>query len=247
LTSLREVSKNTLALLPNPPSPLNLSNNTDTDVTINTSIDPQRLQEIIEGAIAHFFNNPLAGKENNPYLEYASERLQLIPDSETDDPWLRETDLFGEPSHWGVKDTPQDKWVNFYTKALKGTEENTRKLLPSSKAENPFSKMVKTYIQPLIPTKETTPSEVSKDTETRLSAREEEETITTQTPPLVISPPQREGVEAKPNWLEAQATAIGYVKHPLEVILEWLDRAMVWLEEKILKVWQWVKSLWAKE
>jgi len=248
LTSLREVSKNTFTLLPNPPSPLNLSNNTDTDVTINTSIDPQRLQEIIEGAIAHFFgNNPLAGKENNPYLEYTSERLQLIPDSETDDPWLRETDLFGEPSHWGVKDTPQDEWVNFYTKGLQGTEENTRKLLPSSKGENPFSKLVKTYIQPLIPTKETTPTEVSKDTETRLSIKEEQKTITTQMPPLVVSPPQTQGVEAKPNWLEAQATAIGYVKHPLEVILEWLDRAMVWLEEKILKVWQWVKSLWAKE
>ena len=63
----------------------------------------------------------------------------------------------------------------------------------------------------------------------------------------MVSPPQTQGVEAKPNWLEAQATAIGYVKHPLEVILEWLDRAMVWLEEKILIVWQWVKSLWAKE
>lgn len=248
LISLREVSKNTLTLFPNPVSSLNLSNNTDTDVTIDTSIDPQRLQEIIEAAIVDFFgNNPLTGKENNPYLEYTSERIQLIPDSETDDPWLRETDLFGEPSHWGVKDTPEDEWVNFYTKGIQGTEENTRKLLPSSKAENPFSKLVKTYIQPRIPTKETSPSEVSKDTETRLSTREEEERISTQTPPLVISPPQTEGVEAKPNWLEAQATAIGYVKHPLEVILEWLDRAMVWLEEKILKIWQWVKSLWVKE
>jgi hypothetical protein len=248
LTSLGEVSKKTFRTLSTQGFTLNISNNTDTDVAINTSIDPQRLQEIIQARIAHFFgNNPLTGKENNPYLEYTSERLQLIPDSETDDPWLRETDLFGEPTYWGVKDTPEDEWVNFYTKALKGTEENTRKLLPSSKGENPFSKLVKTYIQPLIPTKETTPTEVSKDTETRLSIKEEQKTITTQTPPLVVSPPQREGVEAKPNWLEAQATAIGYVKHPLEVILEWLDRAMVWLEEKILKVWQWVKSLWAKE
>ena len=248
LTSLREVSKNTFTLLPNPQSSLNLSNNTDTDVTINTSIDGERLQEIIEGAIAYFFgNNPLAGKENNPYLEYSSERLQLIPDSETDDPWLRETDLFGEPSHWGVKETPQDEWVNFYTKALKGTEENTGKLLPSSKGENAFSKLVKTYIQPLIPTKETTRTEVSKDTETRLSTRVEEETISAETPPLVVLPTETEGVEAQPKWLEAQATAMGYVKHPLEVILEWLDRAMVWLEEKILKIWQWVKSLWVKE
>jgi hypothetical protein len=256
LTSLREVSKKTFSLLPTKGFTLNISNNTDTDVIINTSVEPERLQEIMKAAIVHFFgnnpgNNPLEGRvegrENNPYLEYACERLQLIRDSESDDPWLRETDLFGEPAHWGVKDTPPEEWVNFYTKGRPGTEENTRKLLPSSKPENPFSKLVKTYIQPLISTKETTPTEVSKDTETGLSIRKEQKTITSQTRPLVLSSPQSQGVEAKPNWLEAQATAIGYVKHPLEVILEWLDRVMVWLEEKILKVWQWVKSLWAKE
>jgi hypothetical protein len=48
-------------------------------------------------------------------------------------------------------------------------------------------------------------------------------------------------LEAAPDWIETQATPTGYVKHPLERLLEWLDLAMLWLEELIIKVWQWVK------
>lgn len=50
-------------------------------------------------------------------------------------------------------------------------------------------------------------------------------------------------LEAAPEWIETQATPMGYVKHPLEQILEWLDFAMVWIEEQILKVWRWIKQL----
>lgn len=40
------------------------------------------------------------------------------------------------------------------------------------------------------------------------------------------------------DWIEIKAKPAGYVKHPLEQILEWLDMAMLWLEEIIVKVWQ---------
>lgn len=45
-----------------------------------------------------------------------------------------------------------------------------------------------------------------------------------------------------PDWIETHATAMGYVKHPLEQLLEWLDHAMLWLEELLMKVFQWVRS-----
>ncbi|MCL1466906.1 hypothetical protein [Argonema galeatum] len=39
------------------------------------------------------------------------------------------------------------------------------------------------------------------------------------------------------DWIEIKAKPAGYVKHPLEHILELLDMAMLWLEEIIVKVW----------
>ena len=42
-----------------------------------------------------------------------------------------------------------------------------------------------------------------------------------------------------PDWIEADSRPAGYVKHPLEYLLEWLDAAMVWLENLLVKIWQW--------
>ncbi|HEY9750300.1 MAG TPA: hypothetical protein V6C63_16565 [Allocoleopsis sp.] len=48
------------------------------------------------------------------------------------------------------------------------------------------------------------------------------------------------------TWIEAEATSLGYVQHPLERVLGWLDRAMLWLEEKIIQIGQWLQQLWGK-
>ncbi|MBD2098143.1 hypothetical protein H6F90_24020 [Trichocoleus sp. FACHB-591] len=52
--------------------------------------------------------------------------------------------------------------------------------------------------------------------------------------------------ELSNTWIEAEATTLGYVKHPLERILGWLDRAMLWLEEVMLLAGQWLQQLWRK-
>lgn len=49
-------------------------------------------------------------------------------------------------------------------------------------------------------------------------------------------------VEHTPDWIETKATSIGYVKHPLESLLEWVDKALLFLEEVILAVLQWIKK-----
>ncbi|WRH68198.1 MAG: hypothetical protein RSE13_08195 [Planktothrix sp. GU0601_MAG3] len=43
-----------------------------------------------------------------------------------------------------------------------------------------------------------------------------------------------------PDWLEASVTSTGYIKHPLEKILGWLDQVMVKVEEAIAKTWYWL-------
>ncbi len=42
-------------------------------------------------------------------------------------------------------------------------------------------------------------------------------------------------------WLETKAESMGYVKHPLEQALEWLDRIMLQLEKIAGQVWKWAK------
>ncbi|HAA28017.1 MAG TPA: hypothetical protein DCE56_10580 [Cyanobacteria bacterium UBA8553] len=50
-------------------------------------------------------------------------------------------------------------------------------------------------------------------------------------------------LEPAHDWIETSATPSGYVKHPLERVLESVDRAMLWLEELAVKVWRWVQQL----
>lgn len=45
------------------------------------------------------------------------------------------------------------------------------------------------------------------------------------------------------DWIETKATITGYVKHPLEILLEWLDLAILWLEELAIRVWKWLLQL----
>ncbi|MEI6444631.1 MAG: hypothetical protein WCO29_16215 [Nostocales cyanobacterium ELA583] len=35
----------------------------------------------------------------------------------------------------------------------------------------------------------------------------------------------------KPDWIDISATSLGYEKHPLEQILEWLDQSILWIEQ----------------
>jgi hypothetical protein len=57
--------------------------------------------------------------------------------------------------------------------------------------------------------------------------------------------PLHSQVESQPEWIEVKATFIGYDKDALEQVLEWLDRAILWLEEIIVKVFQFLQRLWS--
>ncbi|MEQ8385974.1 MAG: hypothetical protein RH949_26810 [Coleofasciculus sp. A1-SPW-01] len=56
-----------------------------------------------------------------------------------------------------------------------------------------------------------------------------------------------ETVVKTPDWIETEAISTGYVKHPLEQILEWLDVGMLLLEEVTIKAWQWMRQFFTKD
>ncbi len=53
-------------------------------------------------------------------------------------------------------------------------------------------------------------------------------------------------VESQPDYIEADATLLGYVQPPLEKLLRWLDLTLLWLEERLIWLWQrvqqWIQS-----
>ncbi|NEP87184.1 MAG: hypothetical protein F6K18_10285 [Okeania sp. SIO2C2] len=45
--------------------------------------------------------------------------------------------------------------------------------------------------------------------------------------------------QKEPDCLEVASVSIGYIKHPLEEILGWVDVVMTWIEKVFAQVWQW--------
>ncbi|NER01824.1 MAG: hypothetical protein F6K17_03830 [Okeania sp. SIO3C4] len=41
------------------------------------------------------------------------------------------------------------------------------------------------------------------------------------------------------DYLEVASVSMGYIKHPLEEILGWVDIVMTWIEKVLAQIWQW--------
>jgi len=56
--------------------------------------------------------------------------------------------------------------------------------------------------------------------------------------------PQNNSADTKQegDYLETKAVSVGYIKHPLEQVLEWLDQIMLRLETIAVEVWEWAKT-----
>lgn len=69
-------------------------------------------------------------------------------------------------------------------------------------------------------------------------------TLPATSPDSSLDSATRSANQINTTWIETKATTVGYVKHPLERVLEWLDRAMLWMEEWAVKIGQWLQQLW---
>jgi hypothetical protein len=49
-------------------------------------------------------------------------------------------------------------------------------------------------------------------------------------------------LEIVPTYIETEVKLVGYVKHPLEQVLEWLDSGMLWIEKNIARMWHWLRN-----
>jgi hypothetical protein len=54
---------------------------------------------------------------------------------------------------------------------------------------------------------------------------------------------QLPNLDEKPEFVEVTATSVGYEKHILERILEWLDNLMLWLEDKFVRILKLIQQI----
>ncbi|MBL1174024.1 hypothetical protein [Pantanalinema sp. GBBB05] len=62
-------------------------------------------------------------------------------------------------------------------------------------------------------------------------------TVTPQSPTDRITP-------TMPDYIDIQATLLGYLYSPLERLLQWLDRWLLWCEDAVIRVWRWWQQVW---
>lgn len=232
-----------------------------------------KIQALIWAAIDYFFGDhrglpleqnrqtqkPLLNRRFVFKLPYSS---QLI--STDVDPWLSESDLFGDleaeskqtifaqpqtlihktkqalPSSHLIKYSWQkmsDRFQRFLPQLKQASElvkrqKTTHSVIETHKTANNAALIFGKGDYSSIATPKTTLSPVSQHRQESTSK------ISNQ----VHS--QSTEIDPAPDWIETHATAIGYVKHPLEQLLALLDRVMLWLEELLMKILQWIQQLW---
>ncbi|WP_066376623.1 hypothetical protein [Anabaena sp. CA = ATCC 33047] len=192
----------------------------------NLATRNQNITALIEVALNYFFG---VGKDKqllSQHDKFLPESNQLNNDNSIVDSWLNWQDLYGDSAT--------------VTKKLNSTVAPSASLglswqrqlnSPPSKAE---SNLVPSKKQPR---KLTRFQPKSRGAISPLRNTHEIVEISQQTHPETQA-------ETQPDWIETKATSVGYEKHILEQVLEWLDHAMLWLEEKLVKIFQRLQSLW---
>jgi hypothetical protein len=60
---------------------------------------------------------------------------------------------------------------------------------------------------------------------------------------ITLPQPEKSGIGNQPDYIEISASTVSYEKHPIEMILEWLDLIILWLEERIANALRFLKRL----
>ncbi|KAB8316323.1 hypothetical protein SD81_024240 [Tolypothrix campylonemoides VB511288] len=201
-----------------------------------------KIQALIWGAIHYFFGrNPKKLEQTTPTNSVEqlpiggnkkpqtalpqrppSSALPKSPDLQSEniaDPWLTMDDLFGDVQEVTVVNEQQ---------LLVTSSQTTKSALPTSPSIKTTGEINSKFKIPNFSSSSHSP--ISKpETHSNKAESVYQQRKTTQ-------------VEA-PDWIETQAQTVGYEKHPLEQILEWLDRAMLWLEDIFVKIGLFLRGL----
>jgi hypothetical protein len=203
-----------------------------------------RISRLIRAAIRYFLGQPPQAAVGN--WDAAAELPQAVPtlmqDAWLDDPWLAPMDLHSPETE--VRATPA---VASPTLVLEvpSQPESLPSLpewpsLPPASWRDRVSQLVQTLVgrltdrdRPVFPSFAATSAAAAG----------------------YLNPPETEGANslawqqpsrsaATTTWIDALATPIGYVKHPLEQLLDGIDRGLTWLEQQLSEIWHRLQTWW---
>ncbi|AFY75635.1 hypothetical protein Ple7327_0156 [Pleurocapsa sp. PCC 7327] len=175
--------------------------------------DPFQIQALIQAAIDYFFG------QRQEQLPLSGDKALKASPAEIEDPWLSWDDLYSETETVSTSDRTSHPDGSIPTQ------------LPP-----PSAKPVKSKKSP------STLRRSSRDRQAKPAVRHQNVTEVKQPSSIVPNQPTDNSLELDPDWIETKATPVGYVKHPLERILEWLDRLLLLAEEWVASIWRWLRQ-----
>jgi hypothetical protein len=175
--------------------------------------DPFQIQALIQAAIDYFFG------QRQEQLQLSGDETAKASPAEIEDPWLSWDDLYSETETVSTSDR---------TSRL---DDSVPIQLPPPSAKPVKSKKLPSTLR-----------RPSRDREAKPAVRHQNVTEVKQPSSIVPSQPTDNSLELDPDWIETKATPVGYVKHPLERILEWLDRLLLLTEEWVASIWRWLRQ-----
>lgn len=179
--------------------------------------------------------NQLRGNRSVPTTKQSSSSLANIEP----DPWLTINDLFGDApaARSASKEADVSRSLPAKKDRLSENEIKPRALQNRNSQQPKKQENSKRDRQSPGRGKGSIPTRSGKLARQQSSQQMQDDPSTINNP---ASDPHR---DEKPDFIETKATPMGYVKHPLEVLLEWLDRGMLLIEQAIVKVWRWLRNL----
>ncbi len=214
-----------------------------TNIAADETMSQLKIPALIWAAIGYFFGN--RDRQISPTTPKLSEinKSSQFPNLITD-PWLGNDDLFGEPKVEAP--TADQQLIELPAGQAKYSLPNLIQWLTNKIALRSAPSGGSASLSPseLALRQKSTHflARIRRTTATLVSFITEESSISlvdaTQTGEISAPKTQPTGIAHTPDWIETTAQTIGYKRHPLEQILAWLDRLMLWLEEMFVKIWQ---------
>lgn len=271
--SLPAVSKNTAGLTAAESGDISALSPSAKEILENYA---RRIEKTIWSSVDYLLGKETAASDNTEKavaIKYYLERESLKNAEETektdDRPWLKWQDLFPEPA------PPPTAAGNTAALETPAVSQNPPKVkpeiekieaLPEGRSASitplPYPAAIQTLLaqlkqsllttkvpknQPQKPAKLTIAQQHSPVPKAAATAQQQKPTgLAAATKPATTISVAGAKTDREAEWLETKAESMGYVKHPLEQALEWLDRIMVQLEKIAEQIWKWAKTHWLK-
>lgn len=214
--------------------------NSQSHTQIHTTSLVTEIRARLKVAINRFFEKSTT---INQYWEVANKQGQLLSSAtlpklrqstDDEDPWLTYDDLFGEelqapsaaPKNQSSISKDYPRLLNPYQAALQRRKQ---------KISHITSNGVEQHISRVSPLNKQ--STVSQD-ESNVLVFNKVDSVT-------MKHGHQDKIEDKAECIEIEATSVGYEKHILERILEWLDNLMLWLEDKFVRILKLIQQIFA--